>query len=230
MARARESISHQGRDEVGAGLYAVREALARERAEAPLLAALLAAQPAELQRQRLAADPRFRTWGLCERLLELGAAAPAEPREAARLAELALAVAERLVHSIHPAPVVADLTARCWAQVGETRRALGDLPGAADALAAARRGQQAGTGDLLIEAAVMELAAAVDRDQGNGAEADASLRRAAGIYLETRETGRLARLLRSSARLPRRLRAAVSVRARREAAAAAASSRSAEPP
>src|SRR3954464_5206422 len=83
-----------------ARLYAVRQALARERAEAPLLESRLAAHPPELQGERIAADPCFRSWGLCERLLERSAArGEADRPESARLADLALAVAERLVDS-----------------------------------------------------------------------------------------------------------------------------------
>ncbi len=210
---------------MGDRLFSVRAALARERAEAPLLAARLAAHPLELQRQRVLADPRNGSWGLCEVLLERSAAAGTAgtaPEEAARLADLALAVAARLVESIHPAPVVADLTVRCWAQAGAARRQAGDLAGAAEALATARRCQLAGTGDPLVEAAVLELAAAIDRDQGRAAEAAAGLRRAASIYLETRQTHLLARTLDASVRLPRRMRAAAAVRARWLAAAAPA--------
>src|SRR4051794_27382580 len=96
---------------IGARLYTVREALARERAEAPLLDARLAAHPPEVQAERIACDPRYRSWGLGERLLEESAARlETDPREAERLAELALAVAARLVDSMHPAPAVSDLS------------------------------------------------------------------------------------------------------------------------
>jgi hypothetical protein len=204
---AQDEAARREPRETGAPLYGLREALARERAEAPLLEARLAGFPLHLQAAEVAADPCYRSWGLCERLLERSAACQeADAGEAERLASLALAVAERLAGSIHPAPVVDDLTARCWVRAGAARRSSGDLATAIEALAAARDRQLAGTGDPLVEAAVLELEAALARDHGRLAESAAGLRRVAGIYLETRQTHLLAPALRDSSRLPRRLR------------------------
>src|SRR2546425_843698 len=109
-----------------AALERARSALDRERAEAPALCAELLALPAETALESIRQEARFQPWGLCELLLAQSAGA-GEAGEAARLATLALAGAERLDPARHAAAVVEDFKARAWAALGEARRRAADL-------------------------------------------------------------------------------------------------------
>ena len=175
-------------------LERARSALDRERAEAPALCAELLALPAETALESIRQEARFQTWGLCELLLARSAGA-GETGEAGRLASLALAGAERLDPSRHAAAVVADLKARAWAALGEARRRAADLAGAEEALRAAAACLSHGTGDLLVEARLLEFEAAVRRGQGRQGEAAALLKLAAARYRETGEAEHLQRVL-----------------------------------
>ena len=167
-------------------LSRVRSNLERERAEAPgLVAELLSLQPErcveELQRQA-----RYHTWGVCDLLLARSAEA-ADPAESGRLAALTLAGAERLDPAQHASAVVEDLKARAWAAAGDARRRRGELARAEEALRAAAACLAQGTGDLLVDARLLEFEAALRRQQGRIREAAALLKMAAARYRETGE-------------------------------------------
>jgi hypothetical protein len=178
-----------------ASLSRLRSALDRERAEAPALAAELLALPAAARGERLRREGRFHTWGLCELLLARSLEAGEDPAAAGSLATLALAGADRLDPERHAAPVVADLKARAWAAAGEARRRQGDLAGAEEALRAAAGCLAHGTGDLLVEARLLELEAVLRRAQGRAGEAAALLKLAAARYRESGEVKLLERAL-----------------------------------
>ena len=91
--------------------------------------------------------------------------------------------------------MVGDLKARAWAAAGEARRLQGDLAGAEEALRAAAACLAHGTGDLLVEARLLEFEAAVRRAQGRGGEAAALLKQAAARYRQVGETQLLERVL-----------------------------------
>jgi hypothetical protein len=177
-----------------ASLNRLRSALGRERAEAPALASELLALAPERREERLRHESRFQTWGLCELLLTRSLEA-SEDSAAGSLAALALAGADRLDPDEHPAAVVADLKARAWAAAGEARRRQGDLAGAEVALRAAAGYLAQGTGDLLVEARLLEFEAALRRGQGRGGEAAALLKLAAARYRESGEVQLLERAL-----------------------------------
>jgi hypothetical protein len=169
-------------------LARTQAALDRERAEAPALCARLLALPVEQQTEHLAGDPRLHTWGVCEVLLERSlTAAESDSVESGRQAALVLTASARLDEALHCAPVVQDLEARAWACLGESRLRSGDIAGAEAALheAAARLGH--GTGDLLVEARLLEFEAAVRRQQGHTGEAAALLKQAESRYHEANE-------------------------------------------
>jgi hypothetical protein len=176
-------------------LTRVRSTLDRERAEAPALAAELLALPPETREERLRRDPRFHTWGLAELLLARSGEATIDPAEAGRLAALALAGAGALDRTRHPAPVVEDLKARAWAAAGEACLRLRDPAGAEEALRAAAACLSHGTGDLLVEARLLEFEAYVRRDQGRPGEAAALLKMAAARYRDIGDVQRLERTL-----------------------------------
>jgi hypothetical protein len=177
-------------------LNRARSTLDRERAEAPKLAAELLGLPPETREERLRRDPRFQTWGLSELLLARSSeAADADPAEAGRLAALALAGADALDRTRHPAPVVEDLKARAWAAAGEACLRRRDPAGAEAALRAAAACLAHGTGDLLVEARLLEFEAYVRRDQGRPGEAAALLKMAAARYRDTGDVQLLERTL-----------------------------------
>jgi tetratricopeptide (TPR) repeat protein len=163
-------------------------ALDRERAAAPVLCAELLAFSPEQQSARLTQDARLHTWGVCEVLLDrsLGAA-DADPGESGRLALLALAAAGLLDEALRCAPVVQDLEARAWACLGEAKLRADDLAGAEDALHQAAQRLAHGTGNLLVEARLLEFEAAVRTRQGRRNEAAALLHQAESRYREANE-------------------------------------------
>jgi hypothetical protein len=169
-------------------LARTQAALDRERAEAPALCARLLALPAEQQMERLSQDPRLHTWGICEVLLDKSlAASDTESAESGRLAALVLTASARLDEALHCAPVVQDLEARAWACLGESRLRFGDVLGAEAALQEAAACLGHGTGDLLVEARLLEFEAAVRRLQGRTSEAAALLKQAESRYHEANE-------------------------------------------
>jgi tetratricopeptide (TPR) repeat protein len=160
--------------------------LDRERAAAPgLVAELLSLSPGRCA-ERLQADARYQTWGVCELLLARSAEA-ADPDEAGRLAGLTLTGAERLDPARHAASVVEDLKARAWAIAGDVYRRQGELAEAEAALRAAAACLANGTGDLLVDAHLLEFEAALRREQGRIGEAAALLKLAAARYREAGE-------------------------------------------
>src|SRR4029079_14788534 len=94
-----------GCSEAGAFLERLARArfvLERERREAPRLCEELLARKGAARREAAERDPRFHTWGLAELLLaKSAAAAEAEPEESGRLAELGLALVQRVDRGLH---------------------------------------------------------------------------------------------------------------------------------
>lgn len=157
--------------------------LDRERSEAPGLCSALLELPREARRERLEQDSAFHTWGVCELLLQL-AVESEDSRDSAHLATLTLTGAYLLDPERHVPSVVADLQARAWAALGESRRREGDSAGAEEALRSAASCLSLGTGDLLVEAHLFEFEAWVRRDQGRLGEASALLKLASSRYRE----------------------------------------------
>jgi hypothetical protein len=176
-------------------LNRLRSVLDREHDEAPALVSELLALPREAREERLRRDLRFHTWGLAELLLAHGSEAGTDPAEAGHLAALALTAAGLLDRSRHAPPVVEDLKARIWAAAGEARLRQGDLPGAEEALRSAAACLAQGTGDLLVEARLLEFEALARRGQGRNGEAAALLKMAAARYRESGERELLERVL-----------------------------------
>ena len=172
----------------------VRSNLDRERVEAPELVGELLSLPAERREEQLQREARYHTWGVCELLVARSGEA-AEPGEAERLAMLAVAGADRLDPGCHAAALSEDLKARAWAAAGEARRRRGDVAAAEEALRAAASCLAQGTGDLLVEASLLEFEASLRREQRRSGEAAALLKMAAARYRETGEEQLLERVL-----------------------------------
>jgi hypothetical protein len=183
-------------------LARARRTLESERNEAPRLCAELLGLPLAEQRRAAAEESRFHKWGICELLLARSTACrDSDPRECGRLAELGLAAAEHLDLDAHAPPVASDLKARLWAAVGEAARRAGETRRAEEALARAAACLAHGTGDLLLDAQLLEFEAEIRGDQGRAGEADALLKQAAARYAALHEDELYARALARRARL-----------------------------
>jgi hypothetical protein len=170
-----------------ARLEDARKRLDRERAEAPGLCEELIALAPDAREAQIASDPRYRTWGVCEELLRLSSQEDAHPEAAGHLASLALAAAGGLAEQ-HARPLVRDLEARAWACLGAARLHGGELAGAEEALREGALRLADGTGDLLVDARLLEFEAAVREAQGSLREAAGLLRQAEARYREIGET------------------------------------------
>ena len=169
-----------------ASLQQARESLAREREEAPGLCAELFALAPEARAARIRGDARFRTWGVCEELLHRSGR-EVEAARAGHLAALALAAADGLAE-VHQPPLVQDLSARAWAALGTARLRTGNLAGAEEALRAAAFRLETGTGDLLVDATLLEFEAEVCEARGDLREAASLLSQAEVRYREVGES------------------------------------------
>lgn len=174
-------------------LARAQQRLDHERAGAPALCAELLEVPAGQREERAAADPRFHSWGVCEELLRRCAMLQeSDPATAAHLAALVLSLTPRL-GGAHDAPVVQDLEARAWACAGTARLRQSDVHGAEQALREGALRLARGTGDLLVDARLLEFEAAVRENQGALRAAIGLLRQAESRYREIGESGLAAR-------------------------------------
>ena len=172
-------------------LARAQQRLDHERAGAPTLCAELLEIPDGQREERAAADARFHNWGVCEELLRCCAGLQeSDPAAAAALAALVLSLTPRLDdrHGGHDAPVVQDLEARAWACAGTVRLRQGDVQGAEQALREGALRLARGTGDLLVDARLLEFEAAVREAQGSLRAAIGLLRQAESRYREIGET------------------------------------------
>jgi len=186
-----------------ARLKQAHESLGREREEAPRLCAELLAQAPESRSGRIADDARFRTWGVCEELLRRSFLEP-DPHRAAHLASLCLAATAGLEER-HQRPLVNDLVAHAWAGLGTARLLAGDLAGAEVALHAAALRLEEGTGDLLVDAILLEFEAVVREARGELREAAGLLCQAEVRYQEIGENVRSVRAAERCRRVRRAL-------------------------
>jgi len=160
----------------------------REQAEAPALADELLAEPAAGRAALIDRDGRFRSLGLAQTLGERSEAARfAGGRRAAELAELALAVVDRLDAGLYGARLLADARAHAFTLLANARRIASDLRGADEAIALAEAQLARGTGDRLERAFLLARKASLRRHQRRYGEATALLDRAIAIYLRASE-------------------------------------------
>ncbi len=133
---------------------------------------------------------RFLTPAVCDLALARSReAAAAEPGKAMALAELALAIAERLDVAVCGATVAQSLTVRAWAHLGHARRLASDLDGAEWALAKAE--SLAGGEEPLELAELLLFRAGLVADRGGLPEAEDLLERAADLFGEAPAPRRL---------------------------------------
>jgi tetratricopeptide (TPR) repeat protein len=155
----------------------VEVALARSRAEAPLLWNSLERHSQERRLGLVRATRRFTSWGLCELLCrESRKAAADDPVRTAELAELGVLIADALEEGFpFETGWVYQLRAFAWAHLGNARRVQGDLRGSDAAFSMSDPWWQAGeeaTGDSLgYGLDILSLKASLRRDQRRFAEA-----------------------------------------------------------
>lgn len=131
------------------GQLVSREAsLSYERERAPQLYADLMRHPVTRQKVLVQNLRRFQSWALAEHLLGVCVEAWFDrPNLAEDLAELALAIVERLDPAAFGDGLLNDLKCRCWAHIANSRRICNDLRGADEAIVLARELLDDGTQD-----------------------------------------------------------------------------------
>jgi tetratricopeptide (TPR) repeat protein len=128
-------------------------------------------------------DSRLHHWGLFDLLIEKSrTAAETDAVQALGLAELALAVAERLDPEVYGEERACDFKTTALAVLGDTRRLNGDFAGARLAFSQARIHLEMGTGDLLEEAGLLGGLVSLLCDLGEYEKAAHSLERASALY------------------------------------------------
>lgn len=162
-----------------AGTQQVYDRVLGERREAGRLWGVLEAHPPARRRVMIRNDRRFQTWGLLECLQERYRALLEEDVETAlEAAELAWVIAQSLDHRAYGEERVHDFQASALVNLGNVRRAIGDLMGARSALDQAGAVLALGTGDPLEKAELEAARGALLRDLGRVDEAGDALRRA----------------------------------------------------
>jgi tetratricopeptide (TPR) repeat protein len=162
-------------------LYAEDESMERLRATS-----LWAALEGRAHSQRLhmvAHERRFHERSLLERLLEIGNEGRfCDPRGGREIAELAVAVADRLDPEAHPEGFVADRRAAAQANLGNAQRLGEDLAAAERSFAQAWRSLARGSGDALERANVLRLEAGLRLALGDLEGGMRRLHSAAALY------------------------------------------------
>jgi tetratricopeptide (TPR) repeat protein len=165
-------------------LAATNERIARERQLAAVQWSGLAGHPPARRLVMVRNDGRLHHWGLLERLLAQWreAVAANDATAAVGLAELALAVAERLDPEVYGEERICDFRTQALAALGDARCLAGDFAGARLAFSQARINLGMGTGDLLEEADLLGGLVKLLCDLGEYEKAGRSLERASALY------------------------------------------------
>lgn len=169
-------------------------ALERERDEAPGLFLELLDQPAEALLAEGAT--RFHTWGVFELLVERSLEVTIQdPAHGETLGMLAVRLSDRLDAARYGAERIADLRARAWGYIGNSRRTRFDFAAAEEAFQTAKSILKQGTGDSLERAILLDLQASLRRAQRRFDDALRLLRRAVALFRGADERHRAGRSL-----------------------------------
>ncbi len=172
-------------------------ALEQERDQAPGLFLELLEQPAE-QRENLLGEgaTRFHTWGVFELLVERSLEVTIQDAaHGETLGRLALRLSDHLDATRYGAERIADLQARAWAYIGNSRRVRFDFTAAEEAFQTAQSILKKDTRDGLERAILLDLRASLRRAQRRFEDALHLLRRAVAIFREAGERHRAGRSL-----------------------------------
>jgi len=131
-------------------------------------------------------DDSLRSWALCALLIrESQKAVLEQPVRAVERAEVAVRIAEQLSGEVYDSVWVADLCARAWAHLANSRRVLGELLGADQALRTAfALLERGGTGAPEVQGELLHIQAALRRAQRRLPEALASADDAMALFLQ----------------------------------------------
>ena len=167
-------------------LAAASERIQRERLLAASQWSSLESHPPARRLMMVRNDARLHHWGLFDRLLaqsrEAAESHAAAAAAAVDLAELALAVAERLDPEVYGEERVCDFRTEALAALGNARRLAGDFAGSRLAFSQARIHLEMGTSDLLGEADLLGGLVKLLCDLGEYEKAGRSLERASALY------------------------------------------------
>lgn len=153
-----------------------------EREEAAVLLPGLLELPWERQASLVAVDTRYRTWALCERLLDVARENGfQDPGRALELARLGVDLADRLDRAVYGEERVNDLAARAWVVLANAERIRSDFRAAEKSFARAERLLRAGTGDPVEMANFLLLKASLRGNQQRFREAFRLLDRTVAI-------------------------------------------------
>jgi tetratricopeptide (TPR) repeat protein len=157
-------------------------AAVRERDEAAVLLPVLLALSLERQMSLVAEDSRYRTWALCERLLDVARENGfQDPARALELARLGVQMADRIDRAVYGEERVHDLSARAWVVLANAERIRSDFRSAEKSFARAERLLKAGTGDPIELATFLLLKASLRGNQQRFREAFRLLDRTVAI-------------------------------------------------
>lgn len=173
-----------------------------ESREAPALLSRLTAHPLDEQLRMIEEDEELQTWGLCQLLLKKSLEAVfTAPAQALDLAEAAVRISRHLGKA-YDRDWVFDLRAKAYAYLGNARRVLGELRSAE---AAFRKAEaclgRSSSGNVRIEAEILDLKSSLRRDQGQMGEALELSERALSLYRETQDSHGIGIVLLKKAKL-----------------------------
>lgn len=168
----------------------------REHARIPELLARLDSLAAADRLALVRIDPELHSWPLGQRLVESCLdLVHAEAARAEELAELIITLSQSLDPVRYGTELVNDFKAKAWACMGEVLRSRADLRGAEEAFGVAENLLANGTGDVLEEARLLELKAALRRDQLRLDEAHGLLDDVHDVYRQYRDFHQVGRAL-----------------------------------
>jgi tetratricopeptide (TPR) repeat protein len=137
-------------------------------------------------------DPDATPWAWVEALLEASFACRfRDPKEMLLLALCARGIADSLVPGeswSHSPARLADLQARVWGELANALRVNADFPGAENALRKANSLTWEGTGDVFLEARLLDLEASLRTSQRRLSAALEILERLQALYVSIQET------------------------------------------
>ena len=199
LARPSEGPAAAFEPALSRSLAAVRArwaVLERERAEAPaLLGSLVTLDPGQ-QRLLVTNSTRFRSWGLCELLIERGKEETyTDPRHAEQLLHLAVAVSTHLSPASYGGEFIEDLRARSWGAIANARRCQRDLTASEAAFEEAFSRLRRGSEDPLEQATLFDLQASLLRAQQHFEESLLLSRRSIAVFQQLGQTQATAKAL-----------------------------------
>lgn len=170
--------------------------------QAPELFEAIKDLPFDEQLNRVADDPSFQTWALCQLLLrESLEAAFEDAGKAINFADLAVSIAQHLNEAYDPHWVL-DLQARSYAYLGNARRVLGELRSAETAFRKAEALLvRSMTGDSSTAAEILHLKSSLRRDQRRLEEAQDLGVQALSLYEELQDLHGLGVVLLKNAKI-----------------------------